>query len=432
MAMIFINTKIKYIAQIFGRIGFRGYTERDLTDEGNGAITLSPSNFQDMKMNYEHLTYLSWKKYNESPEIKIHNGDILFVKTGSTYGKSCYVQNLPMEATINPQLIVFKNIKINPKLFSYILQTTLIKNQCELAVVGGTIPTMSQKKIGNFLIKIPSYRKDQDYIANYLDSKCAKIDSIKKNIEAEIEALKQYKRSVITETVTKGLDKNVEMKDSGYEWIGKIPKAWEIVPFGAFLDNIPNSIVDGPFGSDMKNNEYVDKGVPVIQLGAIRDHGMNFANMHYITEEKANSLIRHNAYPNDIVIAKMMPAGKTCEVPDKFSRYVVSADVIKATISNRYLRKFLVYAFNAYCITQAQYESQGATRARVNIHKVKRFKIAKPTSFESKLIVDYLDTKCAKIDSIIQKKQELLANLDTYKKSLIYECVTGKKEVPVV
>ena len=103
-------------------------------------------------MDYKKCTYLSWKKYEESPEIMIDNGDVLLVKTGSTYGKAVYVTDLPKEATINPQLIVFKNIKINNKLFSYILQTKMIKIQTELAVVGGTIPTMSQEKIYNFIL----------------------------------------------------------------------------------------------------------------------------------------------------------------------------------------------------------------------------------------------------------------------------------------
>ena len=118
-------TKIKFCADIFGRIGFRGYTEQDLVDyEEDGAITLSPSNFHDMKMDYKKCTYLSWKKYEESPEIMIDNGDVLLVKTGSTYGKAVYVTDLPKEATINPQLIVFKNIKINNKLFSGSTATT--------------------------------------------------------------------------------------------------------------------------------------------------------------------------------------------------------------------------------------------------------------------------------------------------------------------
>ena len=119
-------SRVKYVSSLFGRIGFRGYTQQDLVDEDNGAITLSPSNMKNMKMNYEKCSYISWFKYNESPEIKVENGDILFVKTGSTYGKSAYVSELPKEATINPQLIVFKQSIMDKKMLAYILQTSLI------------------------------------------------------------------------------------------------------------------------------------------------------------------------------------------------------------------------------------------------------------------------------------------------------------------
>ena len=103
--------KLKHYSQVFGRIGFRGYNQTDLVNEGEGAITLSPSNMQNGILNYDKCSYLSWKKYYESPEIMIYNDDVLFVKTGSTYGKISYVADLPMEATINPQIVVFKNIK---------------------------------------------------------------------------------------------------------------------------------------------------------------------------------------------------------------------------------------------------------------------------------------------------------------------------------
>lgn len=118
--------RIKFIANIWGRIGFRGYKGEDLNKEGIGAITLSPSNMKSFYMDYSSVTYLSWEKYNESPEIMIQNGDILFVKTGSSYGKACYVENLPREATINPQIlrIVPKN---NQKFLCYFLQTPYIK-----------------------------------------------------------------------------------------------------------------------------------------------------------------------------------------------------------------------------------------------------------------------------------------------------------------
>ena len=194
-------TRIKYFSKIKGRIGFRGYTEKDLVNEGEGAITLSPSNFNNMKMDYKKCSYISWYKYNESPEIMIKNGDILFVKTGSTYGKSCYVCDLPMEATINPQIIVFKNITNNPKWFSYYLQSSLINLQTEYAVVGGTIPTMSQEKIGNFFIAEPSI-SEQKEIAKYLDKKCDEIDSIILDKKKQLNVLAEYNKSLIYEYIT--------------------------------------------------------------------------------------------------------------------------------------------------------------------------------------------------------------------------------------
>ena len=111
-------SRIKYIADIFGRIGFRGYTKEDFVDEGEGAISLSPSNINGMDMSYEKCSYISWKKYYESPEIMVKEGDVIFVKTGSSFGKSSFISKLPMESTINPQLIVFKNIKIDSSMFA--------------------------------------------------------------------------------------------------------------------------------------------------------------------------------------------------------------------------------------------------------------------------------------------------------------------------
>lgn len=194
-------TKIKYIAEIYGRIGFRGYTQQDLVNEGEGAITLSPSNLGNMKVDYTDCTYLSWYKYNESPEIMIHDGDVLLVKTGSTYGKASLVSNLPSKATINPQLVVFKNLRINNRLFTYLLQTDLFLDQCELAVVGGAIPTMAQSKILNFYIpQIPL--SCQEDIVSYLDVKTSEINALVDSKRKQLDTLVQYKQSLIYEYVT--------------------------------------------------------------------------------------------------------------------------------------------------------------------------------------------------------------------------------------
>lgn len=193
--------KLKHVCQAFGRIGFRGYSTTDLVDEGEGCITLSPSNMHDGKMQYGKCTYLSWEKYEESPEIKVFNGDILFVKTGSTYGKSSIVEDLPLEATINPQLLVFKNFTCNNMFLANVLQSTAIKTQVEISVIGGTIPTISQQKILNYAFPFPT--EDEQYaIVEYVESKSAPINSAIKAAEKQISLLQERKQIIINDVVT--------------------------------------------------------------------------------------------------------------------------------------------------------------------------------------------------------------------------------------
>ena len=192
--------RIKFAAEVWGRIGFRGYKSEDLNKDGIGAITLSPSNMKSFNMDYSNVTYLSWEKYNESPEIKIQNGDILYVKTGSSYGKACFVENLPREATINPQILRIVSL-INSKYLCYFMQTSSIKYETECGVVGGTIPTISQEKIKNMFIAAPPLPVQQA-IATYLDEKTSQIDSLIALKQSKIESLKEYKKSIIYEYVT--------------------------------------------------------------------------------------------------------------------------------------------------------------------------------------------------------------------------------------
>lgn len=193
--------RLKHVCQAFGRIGFRGYSTTDLVDEGEGCITLSPSNMRDGKMQYNKCTYLSWEKYEESPEIKIFNGDILFVKTGSTYGKCSLVQNLPLEATINPQLLVFKKFSCYNEFLAYVLQTNVIKTQVELSVIGGTIPTISQQKILNYVFPHPPIN-EQKAIVQSIENKCAPINEAIKVSDKQISLLQERKQIIINEVVT--------------------------------------------------------------------------------------------------------------------------------------------------------------------------------------------------------------------------------------
>ena len=193
--------RLKYVMHSYGRIGFRGYGTDDIVDEGQGAITLSPSNIQDSSMDYSKKTYLSWSKYYESPEIMIKNGDVLMVKTGSSYGKCAVVKGLPMECTINPQLVVFKEHKELPEFLAYSFQTTYAKCFINTSVIGGTIPTISQEKINNYIFPFPP-KTEQQAIVAYLDKEMQRFDSAISNCQRQIALLQERKQIIINEVVT--------------------------------------------------------------------------------------------------------------------------------------------------------------------------------------------------------------------------------------
>lgn len=194
-------SKLKSLTEIKGRIGFRGYTNSDLVEQGNGAITLSPSNIINGKMDYSKCSYLSWFKYHESPEIMVKNGHILFVKTGSSYGKTAYVDNLPMEATINPQFSLIKPLNVHPEFLNYAVSSTYFKKQVERGVIGSTIPTISQFAIKNMLILIPP-KEEQENIVKHLNSTFTSLDGVIANCERMIALLTERKQIIINEVVT--------------------------------------------------------------------------------------------------------------------------------------------------------------------------------------------------------------------------------------
>lgn len=413
-------TKIKFCADIFGRIGFRGYTEQDLVDyEEDGAITLSPSNFHDMKMDYKKCTYLSWRKYEESPEIMIKNGDVLLVKTGSTYGKAVYVTDLPKEATINPQLIVFKNIKTDSKLFSYILQTKMIKIQTELAVVGGTIPTMSQEKIYNFILpEIPE--SEQQKILICIDKECDALDCLISDIQSQIEALEEYKRSVITEAVTKGLDPDVEMRDSGIEWLGFIPSTWQTRK-GKYIFVQRN---------ERGNSIELQLLSPTQKYGVIpQDLYEEISGYKAVKlDEKTDYSLLKTIHKGDYCISLRSFQGGF-----EYSEYegVVSPayqvfypviEVFRGYYKHLFKTQIFIDKMNSFTMSlrdgkNIAFADFGNTYLPI------------PPIQEQQQITDYLDSKCSEIDSIIAEKKQQIETIEEYKKSLIFEYVTGKKEV---
>lgn len=156
------------ISSIVGRIGFRGYTTNDIVEKGMGAIALSPTNIVNNQLTYDKdNTYISMSKYEESPEIIINRGDVIFVKTGSTVGKVAYVDKLICKTTLNPQVVVLKDIKCDNYILSVIMSTRKFQNKIQRITVGGAVPTLSQVAMSNIFISLPA-AKEQEKISKFI------------------------------------------------------------------------------------------------------------------------------------------------------------------------------------------------------------------------------------------------------------------------
>ena len=161
--------KLGEVIRLNGRIGFRGYTEKDIvTKDDGGVLTFSPTNIVDNKLTTNcKNTYITRFKYDESPEIKIHNGDILFVKTGATLGKSALVTGLSEDATLNPQVVVMRTNNLNVEFLSAMLVTNAIISQVNSAKIGGAIPTLTETRIKDFDVAIPISEAEKEQIGQF-------------------------------------------------------------------------------------------------------------------------------------------------------------------------------------------------------------------------------------------------------------------------
>lgn len=412
------------VSDIYGRIGFRGYTTEDMVDKGEGPITLSPSNIVDQKLNLSKCSYISWHKYEESPEIKVFKNDIILVKTASV-GK-CAIYNSDEAATLNPQLVVLKNIVCDYMFLYYLIISDVIQTPIVLDNFGSVIPTITQENINHYKIPLPPI-EEQQAISVFLSNQCAEIDSVIAKTRTTIEEYKKLKQSIITEAVTKGIRFNRAMKNSGIGWIGEIPD--NFVKYR--IKNIAE--VFGRIGfRGYTVDDLVVEGNGAITLSPsnIKDMKMNYSKLSYLTWEKYEESPEIKISKGNILMVKTGSSyGKSAIVDELPLDATINPQlvVIKNISINE---KYLLYCFQTpYFLDQIENAVVGGTIPTMSQEKINNFYIFAPGVDEQYEIVEHLNKKCGEIDVLIVQKNALLEELESYKKSLIYEYVTGKKEV---
>ena len=277
------------------------------------------------------------------------------------------------------------------------------------------------------LMMIAPSLDEQQKIADFLDEKCAEIDALSSDIQTQIETLEEYKKSVITEAVTKGLDPNVEMKDSGVEWIGKIPQTWSVQKLKYTL--VQRVQKNTPIKSEDILSLTAKQGV--VPYSEKEGVGGN--------KPKENLSSYNLAYPKDIVMNSMNVISGSVGISNYFGCvspvYYMFYSCIHDTRFFNYVfqttvfQRSLLGLGNGILMKESENGKFNTVRMRIPMDRLGQIFLPICNECEQQKIADFLDKKCSEIDLTISEKQQQLETLAEYKKSLIYEYVTGKKEV---
>ena len=359
----------------------------------------------------------------EYPTLKIYKTPFIIV---AMYGAS--VGNISIsniDGCVNQACCVMNETKQNFKYLFYAMNS--VKRYLIYKAEGGGQPNISQDKIKNTWMPIPPFEEQQS-IATYLDQKCGEIDELITLQEEMITKLQSYKQSVITEAVTKGLDKNVPLKDSGIEWIGEIPEHWEA---SKTLFSLSMPITDGPHTTP----ELFETGIPFVSAEAVSfgNGRIDFSHIRgYISENFYQECCKkYIPQIDDIYMIKSgATTGRVAIVDTDIKFTIWSPLAVFRCNKERMLPRFLFYQLqsNGY---QKQIELNWSygTQQNIGMRTLEKLILSVPPLSEQQSIADYLDQKCCEIDELISIKQQKIEKLKDYKKSLIFECVTGKRKV---
>jgi len=403
------------LCTIKGRIGYRGYTKNDLVPKGQGAISLSPSNIINNKLCFDDNTYLTWAKYNESPEIMLEVGDIVYCKTASI-GKLAFVETLPEKTTLNPQLVVLKNIRCNNRFLYYYMASSDFSYNVADMIVGTAVPTLSQKKLGAILIPLPPLAEQQRIVAK-LDSLFARIEKLKASMERIPQLLKDFRQAVLTQAVTGKLTE---------EWReGRELEEWREVTLGEIIEGTP------------KNGAYYPKhlygnGTRIIRIDAFYDGKLKDWDLVQSVSIPDSDKETYGLKEGDILINRVNSIeylGKCMLVQDLPEECIFESNMMRMSLnrdyaSPEYIRTFLTSPVGLKELRKNA--KHAVNQASINQKDVSSVEVNLPGNIEQQEIVRRVESLFAKADRLEAQYQNLKKDIEQLPHALLAKAFRGE------
>ena len=413
-----------------------------MKDNGNPWVREIPSDWFEKKLRYlvelrgEKSVTTDYKKYvglenimsqtgqyvqtgievDLTENLTFEVGDILFGKLRPYLRKYWRAE---FSGTASSEFVIIKGSSLNLNFLFWAIQSDSFINDVDSSTYGSKMPRASWEYMKNIKLPFPESIEEQTQIADFLDKKVAQLDKVKSLLEEQIKTLEDYRQSLIYETVTKGLDKTVPLKESGIDWIGQIPEGWGVKPI-KYCSRFQRGF---GFPVELQGND--DGEIPFYKVSDLRGNSDEISiSKNYVDLQTA----KQNAWvivPSGAIIAPVIGAAllnnnrKISTVP------FISDNNTLAIIPNN-KNKYFYYLFK---VIDMNWFNNSSTIPAVNISKLANQIVPTPKEEEQKQIADFLEVQIIKIDKLIEIKQKQINNINQQRQTLIYDVVTGKRRV---
>jgi len=393
--------------------------EENWTEDEDGINWVSIGDMSNMDYVYKTAKKITLKGLKEK-NLKILKSGTLIYSIYATLGK---VAELKIDAATNQAILglILKEGQVNKQFIKRYLES--LEPYILYLSSSNTQNNLNAEKVKNIDLVLPK-NNEQTAIANFLDQKTAEIDSLIADKEKLIQLLQEKRQAIITEAVTKGLDSNVPMKNSGVEWIGEIPEHWGITKIKHICSE------SAVYGLNESSDNYEDEGIRLIRTTDIDEYGNlnEKINGVFISEEKARGYVLKTG---DILLSRSGSIGLSLYFDEKkYGKCTYASYLVKFRTDKFNCPRYLFYFTKSSSFYhQIQLDAISSTISNFNGQKYANMKLPLPSYHEQKAIANFLDQKTAEIDSLISDIQNQIAKLKEYRQSLIYEAVTGKIDV---
>ena len=417
-----------------------------MKDSGNPWVREIPSDWFEKKLRYlvelrgEKSVTTDYKKYvglenimsqtgqyvqtgievDLTENLTFEVGDILFGKLRPYLRKYWRAE---FSGTASSEFVIIKGSSLNLNFLFWAIQSDSFINDVDSSTYGSKMPRASWEYMKNIKLPFPESIEEQTQIADFLDKKVAQLDKVKSLLEEQIKTLEDYRQSLIYETITKGLDKTVPLKDSGVDWIGQIPEVWEVKNF-KYVATIKDGTHDTP--------EYFVEGVPLItskNLDSVQNR-IDFdsaKNISYDDHIKISQ--RSDVKKGDILMPMIGTVGGATQVLVEKEFSIKNVALFKVA-HDEVLSRFLYYQLNSrWTNSQLSFMMSGGVQSFVSLNMLSKVKLIIPTSEEIKKINLFLDSSVGKINQMIAIKKDQIENINKQRQTLIYDYVKGKRKV---